>query len=176
MVGWMATESCLRMTRRAGLLSSASTPHAFIGSASDVTIEDLVVQKYAVPSQDGAVQAQDTERRSAGPGWVIEDVEIRLNHAAGLRTGDATVVRRVFAHHNGQLGIAVSGGEAVSIVDSELSYNNIRGYLWEWEGGGGKFTRTRGLVVRGTNAHDNLGPGSLDRHRRRGHAVRIEHE
>lgn len=135
------------------------TPHAFIGSASDVTIENLVVQMYAVPSQEGAVQAQDIDDGPRGPGWVIEDVEIRLNHAAGLRTGDATVVRRVFAHHNGQLGIAVSGGEAVSIIDSELSYNNIRGYLWEWEGGGGKFTRTQGLVVRGTNAHDNLGPG-----------------
>lgn len=141
------------------LVELSATPHAFVGSASDVTIEDLVVQMYAVPSQDGAVQAQDPENGLRGPGWVIEDVEIRLNHAAGLRTGDATVVRRVFAHHNGQLGIAVSGGEAVSIVDSELSYNNIRGYLWEWEGGGGKFTRTRGLVVRGTNAHDNLGPG-----------------
>ena len=135
------------------------TSHAFIGAASDVKIRNLIIQMYAVPSQDGAVQAQEAENGRRGPGWLIEDVEIRLNHAAGLRTGDATQVVRVFAHHNGQLGIAVSGGDDVSIIDSELSHNNVRGYLWEWEGGGGKFTRTNGLVVRGTNAHDNLGPG-----------------
>ncbi len=134
-------------------------PYAIIGAASDVTIRDLVIQMYAVPSQHGAVQAQDLGDGPRGFGWVIEDVEIHSNHAAGLRTGDATLVRSVFAHHNGQLGIAVSGGKDVTIVDSELAYNNIRGYLWEWEGGGGKFTQTEGLVVRSTHAHDNLGPG-----------------
>ncbi len=137
----------------------SSTPHAFIGAAADVTIRDLVIEMYAVPSQEGAVQAQDPEDGPRGSGWLIEDVEIRFNHAAGLRTGDSTMVRRVFAHDNGQLGIAVSGGRDVAIVESELARNNVRGYLWEWEGGGGKFTRTDGLVVRDTFAHDNLGPG-----------------
>jgi parallel beta-helix repeat protein len=133
--------------------------HAIIGAASDVTIRDLVIEKYAVPSQDGAVQAQEPGDGERGAGWLLEDVEIRNNHAAGLRTGDGTEVRRVFSHHNGQLGIAVSGGTDVTISDSELAYNNTRGYFWEWEGGGGKFTRTENLIVRGTYSHDNLGPG-----------------
>ncbi len=134
-------------------------PHAIIGAASDVTIRNLVVEKYAVPSQLGAIQAQEQGDGDRGAGWLIEDVEIRNNHAAGLRTGDGTDVYRVLAHHNGQLGIAVSGGTDVTIADSELAYNNTRGYYWEWEGGGGKFTRTKNLVVRGTYSHDNLGPG-----------------
>jgi parallel beta-helix repeat protein len=130
-----------------------------VGSAREVTIRDLVIQMYATPSQEGAVQAQAPDDGERGFGWLLEDVEIRNNHAAGLRTGNATVVRRVHAHHNGQLGIAVSGGDQVAILESELAYNNIRGYFWEWEGGGGKFTRTDGLIVRGTHSHDNLGPG-----------------
>jgi len=134
-------------------------PHAFIGAASDVTIRDLVIEMYAVPSQHGAIHAQEPNDGLRGERWLIEDVEIRNNHAAGLRTGNATKVLRVFSHNNGQLGIAVSGGDDVVIADSELAYNNIRGYFWEWEGGGGKFTRTSGLVVRGTSSHDNLGPG-----------------
>ena len=133
--------------------------HAIIGAASDVTIRDLVIEKYAVPSQHGAVQAQARGDGDRGVGWLIEDVEIRNNHAAGLRTGDGTDVDSVFSHHNGQLGIAVSGGTDVTITDSELAYNNTRGYFWEWEGGGFKATRTENLVVRGTYSHDNLGPG-----------------
>jgi parallel beta-helix repeat protein len=133
--------------------------YAFVGSASGVTIRDLVVEKYATPSQEGAIQAEGPGNGEQGRDWRIEDVEARYNHAVGIKTGDRTVVSRVHSHHNGQLGIAVSGGTDVLISDSEFDSNNTRGYLWEWEGGGGKFTRTNGLVVRGTFSHDNLGPG-----------------
>jgi parallel beta-helix repeat protein len=134
-------------------------PFAFVGSASDVTITNLTVEKFATPSQEGAIQAQEAADGLPGRGWVIEDVEVANNHAVGIKAGEATRITRVHAHHNGQLGIAVSGGTDVVISDSELSFNNTRGYFWEWEGGGGKFTRTNGLVVQRTFAHDNLGPG-----------------
>ncbi len=113
--------------------------HAIVGSASNVTLRDLVVEKFAVPSQDGAINAQEPNDGALGENWLIENVEIRFNHAAGLRTGNGTRVVNVSSHDNGQLGIAVSSGRNVLITDSELAHNNVRGYLWEWEGGGGKF-------------------------------------
>jgi hypothetical protein len=133
--------------------------HAFVSDADDVTINGLVVEKYAVPAQDGAIQSLSASHQRLGTGWIIEDVETRLNHAAGIRTGDATVVRRVLSHHNGQLGIAGNAGTDVVVEDSEIAANNTRGFFWEWEGGGAKFTQTSGLIVRDTYAHDNQGPG-----------------
>lgn len=133
--------------------------HAFVGDAADVIIRDLVVEKYAVPAQDGAIQSLSASHERLGTGWIIEDVETRLNHAAGIRTGDTTVVRRVFSHHNGQLGIAGNAGTDVVVEGSEIAANNTRGFFWEWEGGGAKFTETSGLIVRDTYAHDNQGPG-----------------
>ncbi len=141
------------------LIEVSIEPYAFIGSASGVTIRDLIVEKYATPSQEGAIQAEGPGNGEHGRDWTIEDVEVRLNHAVGIKTGERTVVSRVHSHHNGQLGIAVSGGSGVVITDSEFDHNNTRGYFWEWEGGGGKFTRTDGLVVQRTFSHDNLGPG-----------------
>jgi hypothetical protein len=133
--------------------------HAFRSAAADVTIVGLVVEKYATPAQGGAIQAQEPGDGGRGVGWLIEDVEVRLNHGAGLRTGDGTVVRRVFAHHNGQLGITVSGGTDVLVEDSVIAHNNIAGFKWGWEAGGLKATRTLRLVVRGVTAEHNQGPG-----------------
>ncbi|HSJ71077.1 MAG TPA: right-handed parallel beta-helix repeat-containing protein [Acidimicrobiia bacterium] len=133
--------------------------HAFFGEASDITIRDLVIEKYAVPAQFGAIQS---ERRGGGPhgrGWLVEDVELRLNHGAGVRMGDDTVLRRLFVHHNGQLGIAASGGDGGLVEDSEIASNNLAGFRWGWEAGGAKFKETTGLVVRRNVVRDNNGPG-----------------
>jgi len=135
------------------------TEHAFLGDADDVAIRDLVIEKYATPAQLGAVQAQVPGDGERGSGWTIEGVEIRFNHGAGLRTGDGTVVRNSFIHHNGQLGVAVSGGTDVLLEDTEIAWNNTAGFSWGWEAGGMKATRTLRLVVRGVYSHDNHGPG-----------------
>jgi parallel beta-helix repeat protein len=135
------------------------TAHAFVGDASDVTIRGLVVEKYATSAQSGAIQAQQPGDGERGIGWLIEDVEVRLNHAAGIRTGDETIVRNTVMHHNGQMGLAVSGGTDVLIEDSEIAHNNIAGFRWGWEAGGMKATRTLRLTVRGVYSHDNMGPG-----------------
>jgi hypothetical protein len=133
--------------------------HAFIGDSEGVTIRDLLIEKYATPAQSGALQAQKPGNGDRGTGWLIEDTEIRGAHGAGIRTGDETIVRRVYSHHNGQMGISVSGGTNVLVEDSEFAFNNIAGFRWGWEAGGSKFTRTNGLVIRGNFAHDNIGPG-----------------
>jgi len=133
--------------------------HAFLGASSDVTIADLVVEKYATPAQSGAIQAQDPGDGARGFGWLIEDVEVRGVHGAGIRAGDQTIMRRVYVHHNGQLGIAISGGTDVLLEDSEIAFNNVAGFSSGWEAGGTKSARTSGLVVRGNYVHDNIGPG-----------------
>jgi parallel beta-helix repeat protein len=133
--------------------------HAFSSAADDVTIRGLVVEKYATPAQLGAVQSTLSDETSPGRNWLIEDSEIRLNHGAGIRAGEETTLRRVSIHHNGQLGIAFSGGSGGLIEDCEIASNNIAGFEWGWEAGGAKFTETDGLVVRGCDVHDNTGPG-----------------
>lgn len=133
--------------------------YAFRSSANDVTIKGLIIEKYATPAQLGAVAAQQPGNGDRGQRWLMEDLDVSGVHGAGVRTGDATIVRRVHSHHNGQMGISVSGGTDVLIEDSELSFNNIAGFKWGWEAGGSKFTRTDGLVVRSTHAHHNTGPG-----------------
>ena len=134
-------------------------PFAFAGDAADVTISGLIVEKYASPAQEAAVQALAPGNGPHGTNWTLENLEVRLNHAAGIRTGEATVVRDVYSHHNGQLGIAGNAGSGVLVEDTELAYNNTRGFFWEWEGGGAKFTQTDGLTVRRTFSHHNQGPG-----------------
>jgi parallel beta-helix repeat protein len=131
---------------------------AFDGDSDAVTIRNLVIEKYATPAQNGAIQST-VPGGDRGTNWLIEDVEVRGAHGAGIRAGDGTTIRRAYVHHNGQLGIAVSRGIDVLIEDSEIAFNNIAGFRWSWEGGGGKFTRTDGLIVRNTYSHDNIGPG-----------------
>lgn len=132
---------------------------AFRSTADDVTIRSLVVEKYASLAQNGAIQNQQPGDGPHGSGWVIDDVEVRGAHGAGVRTGNDTVVRNLYSHHNGQMGLAVNGGTNVLIEDSELAHNNVAGFNWGWEAGGMKAQRTSGLVVRDTHSHDNDGPG-----------------
>jgi parallel beta-helix repeat protein len=94
-----------------------------------------------------------------GTGWLIEDTEVRLNHGAGIRTGEATTLRRVRVHNNGQLGIAGPGGTDGLVEDSVIASNNIAGFNSGWEAGGAKFTETVNLVVRNNRVYNNEGPG-----------------
>jgi hypothetical protein len=131
--------------------------HAFYGSASDVTIRGLVIEKYANPAQSGAIHALS----DPGPqshGWVIEANEIRLNHGGGIRLGHGTHVLGNKIHHNGQIGI-IGGGRAVLVADNEIAHNNYAGYAYDWEAGGAKFVDSQGLLVRNNYAHHNEGPG-----------------
>jgi hypothetical protein len=143
-------------TRRVEL---SVVPHAFVSDADDVTISDLVIENYASPAQTGAVQAQLLGDGGRGSGWLLSNIEVFGSHGVGIRTGDVTTVRDSHVHHNGQLGIAVSGGTDVVIEDTEIAFNNVAGFNWMWEGGGLKATRCDGLVVRNTYSHDNEGPG-----------------
>ncbi len=135
------------------------TEYAFVGAADDVTIANLRIEKYATPAQSGTVQAQALGDGERGQRWLIEDVEVTGSHGAAIRTGDFTTVRNAYVHHNGQMGVTISGGTGVVLEESEIAFNNIAGFDWGWEAGGMKATRTLDLIVRNNHAHDNEGPG-----------------
>ncbi len=154
-------------------VEASVTRHAFYFWRSDpgwrqhnyptgVNIRNLVIEKYANPSQRGAIQAGGFNTGAAGEGltegWVIEFNEIRLNHGAGVRTGNRTLLRGNHIHHNGQIGVRATGDGAV-VEDNEIDHNNTLGFDPDWEAGGTKFWKTRNVVVRGNHVHHNTGPG-----------------
>jgi parallel beta-helix repeat protein len=135
---------------------SAVAGPAIRGDVSNVTIRNLVVERFGTGVQSGAI--------SAGSAWTIQGVESRLNHGAGVRVGPGTVLHNSYIHHNGELGIAggqarCAAAEGLVVENNEIAYNNIAGYNWTWEAGGSKWTYTNGLVVRGNFVHHNYGSG-----------------
>jgi len=128
-------------------------PYAFYGSARQVTLRGLVLEKYANPAQRGAIGAEGT-----GPDWLLVGNEVRLVHGTGIKAGPGSRVIDNYLHHNGQLGLSGSG-DGILVEGNELSYNNVGGFNPYWGGGGAKFVSTTDLQVIGNYAHHNLGPG-----------------
>jgi hypothetical protein len=123
---------------------------AFDSAAPDVLIRNITVEKYASVAQKAAIQQ--------GPGWTVENCEVRLNSGAGvwLRTGGR--VRACDIHHNGQLGV---GGNGINILieNNRIWANNTHGFDFAWEAGGVKVASSNGVTFRGNHVYDNVGPG-----------------
>lgn len=120
--------------------------------ARNVVVRGLIVEKFANTALRGAVDSV------MASGWVMEDNEIRLNHGVGVCGDTASILRRNFIHHNGQLGICGTG-ENLLVSANEVAYNGIAGFSSYWETGGSKWVRTVGLVVDSNNSHHNVGSG-----------------
>ena len=128
--------------------------YAFIGTASNVTVKGLVIEKYAAPIQQGAVQPE-------GAQWTVDSNEVRLNHGTGIspENGATNVtVTNNNIHHNGQMGIG-SGHLVGGLFDSNtIAYNNIDNVSPGFEAGGTKFTGSR-IMISNNVVHDNRGIG-----------------
>jgi hypothetical protein len=131
--------------------------HAFYGTASNVKITNLVIEKYAAVSGQGAVQAL-SDANGPSTGWFVDTSEIRFNHGWGIRVSNATQLTNNKIHDNGQLGFGGSGTN-ILIENNEIYGNNFAGYDWNWEGGGDKISYSTNVTFRGNYAHDNAGPG-----------------
>ncbi len=131
--------------------------HAFRSAGRDVQIRGLTIEKYANPSQVGAIHAADQRGRLA-TGWIVEDCVVRLNHGTGILVGDQMTVRRNRVLRNGQLGLGGGGTDSL-VEDNEIAYNNYAEFSPSWEAGGTKFFLSRNLTVRGNFVHRNDGPG-----------------
>jgi hypothetical protein len=91
-------------------------------------------------------------------GWRFEDCTIEKVDGNGLGIfGDFVVVRNVIAQDNGVSGISGSSLDQCLLLDSVSRRNNTR--VQTSEGGGGKITRSDGLLVDNLDVYDNNGPG-----------------
>jgi len=141
-----------------------STTHFAIYGANvaNVTISNLIVDKYAVPGGFGAISGVDPTGASVVPtfNWKITNVEVRNCHAAGVELGNHMAITTSFLHNNGEYGVGGTGN-TITFNHNEVSYNNQAGFLPE-VGAGTKFSDVVGLTVEYNNVHDNLGAGLTD--------------
>jgi parallel beta-helix repeat protein len=127
------------------------TAQAFGGKASNVTVRNLTIEKYAAPLT--AVDA------GYGTAWIVENNIIRLNHAVAVNAGPNSKILRNRLVHNGQQAFDGDGRNFL-FEGNEIAHNNYAGVDFEWEAGGGKVTATQGgAVIRGNCVHGNDGPG-----------------
>jgi hypothetical protein len=129
-----------------------TTRKAFSGDARDVTIRGLIIEKYAQPAGEGAIDGKNADN------WVVDQNELRWNHAVGIRAGSGWKILNNKTHHNGDCGMGGSGRD-ILVEGNETYKNNYAGYWPGWEAGGAKFVLTENLVVRNNYSHDNIGPG-----------------
>jgi len=129
------------------------TRSAIAGTASNVTVKNLIVEKYAIPEQFGAIGDQ-----YPGEGWILQNNETRFNHGLGMLVSGNSQLLDNFTHDNGQMGMGGSGAN-ILVEGNEISHNNYTGTDHDFECGGFKFAKSDGLVVRNNFSHHNLGPG-----------------
>jgi hypothetical protein len=116
-----------------------------------VIIEDLVIEKYPTPPQNGAV-------RLAGNA-VCRRCEIRQAHAHGVTLLGAATVQDCYLHDNGMCGIGGIGMGAI-IEGCEISNNVWSYYAGEaWDNGGMKLANSANCIIRRCYVHHNHGPG-----------------
>ncbi len=134
------------------------TPYAFYGPSSNVTIQNLIVEKYAAPIPNGAIFPY-------GPNWIIKSNEIRLNHAAGIKAGNGQPndnyeqILSNNVHDNGQEGIAVGGGTGTLVQYNTIANNNFANLADGFESGGGKISATTNAQVFNNTYVNNNGNG-----------------
>lgn len=153
-----STETAYTGSDPAGHLTELSALRsAFSGTAGNVTIKSLSIQKYASIAGYGAINAISSSGAPSNA-WILDSNDISLNHGMGLRISNGMQVTNNKFHDNGQMGLGGTGNN-VLIQNNEIYKNNYAGYSWGWEAGGDKFTYCNNLFIQGNYAHDNNGPG-----------------
>ena len=144
------------------LVETSVTTFAFHGSASNVRIKNLIIEKYATLAQHGAVHPKDGTIGANVSGWIVEDCDIRWNAGGGVAVAPYLRVSGSKVRYNGQIGFTGEFQRPVQnilIENTEIAFNNLAGFHGGWEAGGTKFLNTLDLVLRGNHVHDNRGPG-----------------
>jgi hypothetical protein len=130
-----------------------NTPHAFRGTASNITIKNLIIEKYAAPIESGAIVVD-------GPYWLLRKNEIRLNHGEGITDllgGDYVQVLSNNVHNNRETGVQGPGSDG--LWDSNvIAYNNADHIDPNYEGNGSKWEGSH-VTISNNVSHDNNGVG-----------------
>ncbi|OZC03046.1 right-handed parallel beta-helix repeat-containing protein [Rubricoccus marinus] len=115
-------------------------------------LQGLTFRHASNLAQKGAVCA-------GSRGSIMDRVRVEWTNGRGIDgSGVDHVFRRSTADYNGQMGWGASCTNCLW-VDTQAVGNNWKGYDMFWEAGGGKWTRTRGTVIRRHTSRDNDGPG-----------------
>ncbi|MCX4985388.1 right-handed parallel beta-helix repeat-containing protein [Streptomyces sp. NBC_00572] len=135
--------------------------YAFSGTARDVSIRYLTVERFVAPHDEGVVN------HDMADAWVIEHATIQYNSGAGLMAGARQQVRASCLRGNGQYGMnAYKTGDSIRglvVEGNEIVGNNTDDWERRQPGcgctGGIKFWAVDGADVRGNWVHDNRGAG-----------------
>jgi hypothetical protein len=132
----------------------STTNTAFDQGPNNVTIQGLIIEKYANPAQMGAIGNQ-----YPGTGLIVTNNEVRLNHGVGINVGSSSRVTGNYVHNNGHEGVSTASSSGVLIENNEIAFNNFDGFSVTWDAGGAKFGTATSLTARGNYVHDNRGDG-----------------
>jgi parallel beta-helix repeat protein len=139
------------------------TQMAIHGNSSNIEISGLTIEKYANRPQSGAIACGEFVKGEQlhGPGWVIENNLLTLNHYSGLKMiqcSNARILNNKF-FSNGNSGLDGVATDNSLMQGNEIALNNYARYSCGWECGGSKFVNTTNFTAKSNNVHDNLGPG-----------------
>jgi hypothetical protein len=134
----------------------------YAGNVADVTIGDLIIDKYAAPGGYGAISGVDPYSTTIAPSyeWTVTNVEVRNCHGAAVWLGNHMTIVNSYLHNNGEFGAAGTGNN-INFNYNTVSYNNLAGFVQEF-GGGTKFSQVENLEVEHNTATNNLGAGLWD--------------
>ncbi|MEK9520986.1 right-handed parallel beta-helix repeat-containing protein [Streptomyces venezuelae] len=135
--------------------------YAFGGTARDVTVRHLTVERFVAPHNEGVVN------HDMADGWLIEHTTIQYNSGAGLMAGARQRLRASCLRDNGQYGMnAYKTGDSIRglvVEGNEITGNNTDDWERRRPGcgctGGVKFWAVDGADVRGNWVHGNRGTG-----------------
>ena len=136
-------------------IEASVAPHFLLGGrgVSGVVVRNLVIERFATPAQQGAIDANE------GTGWIVAANEVQWVHGSGIVGGTRSKLLDNYLHHNGQHGVGATGRH-VLVQGNEISQNGRwAGFSSGWSAGGAKFALTKSLVVRRNFVHHNHGPG-----------------
>jgi parallel beta-helix repeat protein len=140
--------------RGATLDGGGTAAYAFRATGTyGVTIRGLVIQNFATPLQDGAIQAFDNTH------WTVDNNWITLNAASAIAGDTGFQVINNLMDHNGQQGYAQHGQDWL-YQNNEIAYNNENLVTdATWEAGGGKAYGTLHGRFLSNHVHHNGGHG-----------------
>jgi len=132
------------------------TPFAFYGPYNNVTVQNLIEEKYATRLITGAIT-------TSGSNWTIKSNEVRLNHATGIKPANGNdnyeQILSNNVHDNGQAGLSVGGGTGDLVQYNTISRNNYLNLADGFESGGGKIAATTNAQVLDNTYVNNNGNG-----------------
>ena len=128
------------------------TTRAFGGTASNVTIKNLTIQRYNSASQNAAVDC------ASGNAWTVTNCLIQFNASVGVKVGNNSRIINNRLDSNSQAGFSGGGGGWL-MKNNQINNNNTSHQNWTSGAGGGKITGATGGTFDGNNVTNNDGPG-----------------